>query len=74
MIKMFGYFLNTSANPAKSAFEYTAPLGLQGDENMKSFVLSVIAASSSSGVILYPFSMDVFTILTSPPVIRTISE
>ena len=46
----------TAANAANSDFEYTEPVGLQGEENINTFVLGVMAASNCAGVILKLFS------------------
>ena len=52
MIKTSGWFLKTFASASSSFFVYTAPVGLQGEEKIKSLVLGVIAFSSCAGVIL----------------------
>src|SRR6266496_5175596 len=71
---MFGYLRNTLASPSNSCLLYTEPLGLQGEENINNRDLSVIAASSCCGVILYLFSIEVDTSFTTPSPSFTISE
>src|SRR5436190_24252840 len=74
MINTCGYFLKTVANASSSSLLYTDPEGLQGDENRKTFDLSVIASSSSAAEILNLFSIVVLRITGTPLAIFTSSE
>ena len=57
----------TRASPSSSAFEYTLPVGLLGEQSMSRRVFGVMAASSCSGVILKFCSKPAFTITGTPP-------
>ena len=71
---MPGYFLNKLASASNSALLYTAPDGLQGDENMNTFVLEVMAASTCAGLTLKPSSTVLLISTTLPLAIFTNSE
>ena len=56
------FFTITRASASSSAFEYAAPVGLEGLFSTKSFVFFVIAFSSCAGVILNPVDCFASTI------------
>ena len=71
---MPGYFLNKFAKASNSALLYTAPDGLQGEENINTFVLEVMAASTCAGLTLKPSSTVLLISTTFPLAIFTSSE
>ena len=71
---MPGYFLNKLARASNSSLLYTAPDGLQGEENINTLVFGVIAASTCAGDTLKPSSTVLLISTTLPLAIFTNSE
>ena len=71
---MPGYFLNILAKASNSSLLYTAPEGLQGEENINTLVFGVIAASIWAGLTLNPSSTVLLISTTLPRAILTNSE